>query len=333
MDDVLILDSNGCFKAKPTRYPIYIISKGRAEYGPHTAKALFEMGVDFFIAVEPQEYDAYLASPYIRKDQIITTPFSNHGKGSGPVRNFVWEHSQANGFARHWLMDDNMSEFWRFHNNKRYRVGKGSGIFRAAEDFVDRYENVALAGFQYKFFCIDDYPYPPYILNTRIMSCFLIDNNCPEKWRGKYNEDVDLSIRVLKQGLVSMLFYAFLCGKMRTGTVKGGNTTEIYNNYQDDASLKKSQMLKEMHPDCIELIERYGRSHHHVNLEKIINKDGYPARHNPLILKKGIDIRSEVNNYGMELIREVGTENAYADPDFVKNEYPVGRKSVHGITI
>lgn len=315
--------------SKQPRYPIYIISKGRASYGPHTAKALFNMGVEFKIAVEPQDYDSYLASPYIRKDQILVLPFSNHGKGSGPARNWCWEHSKAAGFNRHWLMDDNIMEFWRFHNNKRYRVDHGSAIFRAAEDYVDRFENVALAGFQYKFFCVDDYPYPPYILNTRIMSCFLIDNHCPEQWRGRYNEDVDLSIRVLKQGLCTMLFYSFLCGKLRTGTVKGGNTEEIYNNYQDDASLKKSQMLKEMHPDCVDLVEKYGRVHHHVNLDAIMNKKGLPGRQNPLVLKKDIDIFNKVDNYGMKLIRDHGTESAHEDPSFSLNEYPRGRKNVH----
>ena len=326
INDELILDSNGELKAKPTRYPIYILSKGRWDTR-HTSKALEAMGVDYFIAVEPQEYDKYAA--VIEPRKVLKLPFSNHGKGSGPARNWCWEHSQENGFKRHWLMDDNMSEFWRLHNNKRYRVGKGSGIFRAAEDFVDRFENVALAGFQYKFFCMDDYPYPPYILNTRIMSCFLIDNDCPEKWRGKYNEDVDLSIRVLKQGLVSMLFYAFLCGKLRTGTVKGGNTSEIYNNYEEDASLKKSAMLKEMHPECIELVEKYGRTHHHVNLDKIINKYGFPARQNALILKKDIEIYNSVNNYGMELARNYNTPDQKIDDQFSKNAYPIGRTSNH----
>lgn len=311
---------------KDPRYPIYIISKGRWKTR-HTSKALESMGVPYYIAVEPQEYDNY--AEVIEPKKVLKLPFSNHGKGSGPARNWCWEHSQENGFKRHWLMDDNISEFWRFNKNKRYRVEKGSGIFRAAEDFVDRFENIALAGFQYKFFCVDDYPYPPYILNTRIMSCFLIDNDCPVKWRGKFNEDVDLSIRVLKEGLTTMLFYAFLCGKLRTGTVKGGNTEEIYNNYQEDASLKKSLMLKEMHPDVVELVERYGRTHHHVNLDAIVNKDGLPARQNPLILKKDVDIVNKVDNYGMRLIREYGTENAYEDPSFSANVYPQGRKSIH----
>jgi len=306
-----------------TRYPIYIISKGRWD-SRYTSKALERMGVPYYIVVEPQEYDNYAA--VIEPTKILTLPFSNHGKGSGPARNWCWEHSQANGFKRHWLMDDNIYEFWRFHNNKRYRIEKGSACFRAAEDFVDRFENVALAGLQYKFFCVDDYLYPPYILNTRIMSCFLIDNSCPHKWRGRYNEDVDLSIRVLKEGLCTMLFYSFLCGKARTGTIKGGNTSEIYNNYQEDASFKKSEMLLQMHPDVVQLAERYGRVHHLVDLEAIMTKDGTLARNTPLILKKDAKIVNAVDNYGMKLIRNYNTPEAYEDVNFSKDVYPTGRK-------
>lgn len=315
--------------SEQSRYPIYIISKGRASYGPHTAKTLYNMGVDFKIAVEPQDYDAYKASPYIREDQILVLPFSNHGLGSGPARNWCWEHAKVAGYKRHWLMDDNLQHFWRLHKNRRYIVDKGSAIFRATEDFVDRFENVALVGLQYKFFAVDSEDYAPYILNTRMMSCILIDNDCPVQWRGKFNEDVDLSIRVLKEGLCTMLVYSFLCGKLRTGTVKGGNTEEIYNNYQDDASYNKSRMLYEMHPDCVELIERYGRAHHYVNLDRIINKYGLPARQNVPILKKDVEIKNMVDNYGMKLYRNYGTPETYEDTDFSLPEYPKGRKNIH----
>jgi hypothetical protein len=313
-----------------TKYPIYIISKGRASYGPHTARALHSMGVHFYITVEQQDYESYKNSPYINEDQILVLPFSNHGLGSGPARNWCWEHSKANGFARHWLLDDNINEFWRLHKNKRYRVGKGAAPFRSIEDFVDRYENIALVSLQYKSFAMDKCPYPPYVMNSRVMSCILIDNNIDIRWRGKYNEDVDLSIRALKEGYVTLLVYAFLCGKLRTGTVKGGNTEEIYNNYQDDASYKKSKMLLEMHPDCVELVERYGRAHHHVNLNNIINKHtGMSARQNKPILKKDVVLHNSVNNYGLELFRNYGTENEEIDYSFSLNEYPKGRKSIH----
>lgn len=312
------------------KYPIYIISKGRADTR-HTAKTLEKMGIPYYIAVEPQEYDVYVKATSAAGDlgTVLELPFSNHGKGSGPARNWCWEHSQANGHARHWLMDDNIDGFVRLHKNKRYRVENGSGIFRATEDFVDRYENVALAGLQYKFFVVDDTNYPPYVLNTRIMSCFLIDNDCPEKWRGKYNEDVDLSIRVLKRGLCTMLIYSFLCGKLRTGTVKGGNTDEIYNNYADDSATTKSQMLKEMHPDCVTIGERYGRVHHFVDLGAIKRADGLPARQNVPILKKDVKIINKADNYGMKLMREFGTDDTYEDKTFSEDVFPRGRKSVH----
>lgn len=312
------------------KYPIYIISKGRAAYGPHTAKALYNLGIDFFIAVEPQEVEAYKKSPYIRPDQILELPFSNHGLGSGPARNWCWEHSLSCGYDRHWLLDDNINEFWRMHRNTRYRIGKGAAPFRSTEDFVDRYENIALASLQYKNFAITKSPYHPYILNSRVMSCILIDNHIDIRWRGKYNEDVDLSIRALKQGYVTMLIYSFLCGKLPTGKVKGGNTDEIYNNYKDDSAYNKSKMLYEMHPDCVELVERYGRAHHHVNLDKIINeKTGFYARQNMPILKKDVTISPGVNNYGLELFRNYGEEDEYIDSDFSLNDYPSGRNSVH----
>lgn len=308
------------------RYPIYIISKGRWE-SRHTSKALEAMGVPYYIAVEPQEYDNYCA--VIDPAKVLKLPFSNHGKGSGPARNWCWEHSKTNGHKRHWLMDDNMSEFWRLHKNKRYRVAEGGGLFSATEDFVDRFENIALAGLQYKFFAADRWGYPPYILNTRIMSCFLIDNDIDIRWRGKYNEDVDLSIRALKEGLCTMLFYFGLCGKLKTGSVKGGNTAEIYNNYQDDSAMKKSQMLYEMHPDCVELIERYGRVHHSVNLDKIVNKYGQPARQNVPILKKDVSILNDVHNYGMQLVGHYNTPEQHELPEFQVKHYPEGRNNIH----
>ena len=102
-----------------TRYPIYIISKGRWE-SRHTSKALERLEIPYYIVVEPQEYDMYCQ--HIDSAKVLTLPFSNHGKGSGPARNWCWEHSIANGHARHWLMDDNIANFGRLHNNKLYVI-------------------------------------------------------------------------------------------------------------------------------------------------------------------------------------------------------------------
>ena len=288
------------------RYPIYILSKGRYDT-MFTMKSLDELGLNYSVAVEPQEYDLYKEAlkdtPFAT---VLVLPFSNHGLGGGPARNYCWEHSQALGFKRHWILDDNIKNFYRFHNNKRIRVNTGA-IFRAAEDYVDRFENVPLSGFQYHFFCPDNYNHPPVLLNTRVMSCLLIENSCKHKWRAKYNEDVDLSLRILKDGDVTMLFYTFLCGKLRTGTVKGGNTTELYGK----GTFEKSKMLVDLHPDVVSLVQKYGRWHHQVDMR--------PFRDNKLRYVKDFKMPNADNNYGMQLAYNFGMENQkIVDPELIK---------------
>ena len=84
-------------------YPIYIISKGRAKTR-HTAKALDAMKVKYFIAVEPQEFQEYKDVINAEFGTVLELPFSNHGKGSGPARNWCWTHSESSGAKRHWLL-------------------------------------------------------------------------------------------------------------------------------------------------------------------------------------------------------------------------------------
>ena len=276
------------------RYPVYIISKGRWE-SRLTSKALEQMRVPYHIVIEPQELDQYAA--VIDRDKILVLPFSNLGQGSIPARNWVWEHSVGQGAVRHWILDDNIKGFRRFNRNQRIRVSDGT-IFGAAEDFIDRYENIALAGFQYTSFgvtdlrrCIDK----PLLINTRIYSCILIQNDIPYRWRGRYNEDTDLSLRVLKDGWCTILFYAFLADKQTTMTMKGGNTDELY---QDDGRLRMAQSLKRQHPDVVTITRKWGRWQHQV--------DYRPFRGNKLKLREGVEIPQGVDNYGMVLVDKAG---------------------------
>src|SRR5262245_58556920 len=259
------------------QFPVYIISKGRAE-SRLTSKALERMSMPYRIVIEPQEFDEYAA--VIDPGKILTLPFSNLGLGSIPARNWVWEHSISEGAARHWILDDNIRAFRRFNQNQRLRVRDGA-IFKAAEDFVLRYENVPLAGMHYYCFantnlvnCIKK----PFLLNSRVYSCMLIENSLPMRWRGRYNEDTDLSLRVLKAGYCTILFYAFLADKIATMTVKGGNTEELYKlNNHHDGRLLMAQSLQRQHPDVVTISHKWGRWQHHV--------DYRPFRNNKLKLR------------------------------------------------
>ena len=272
------------------KYPIYIVSKNRSE-SRLTGKTLDSINVPYYMVIEPQDYENYAS--VMDKSKILVLPFSNHGQGPTAARNWCWEHAIQLGAKRHWVMDDNILHFYRLNRNLRIRVQSGT-IFRSAEDFVDRYPNVPLAGLNYRFFVTSNSKRPPYVTNTRIYSCLLIENDSPYRWRGRYNEDTDISLRILKDGLCTIQFNAFLQGKVATQTVKGGNSAEFYD---EEGTLPKSQYLADLHPDVSQVVWKYDRWHHYVDYE--------PFKYNKLIPREDLIKIEGVNNYGMVLVDNV----------------------------
>jgi len=275
-----------------TKYPIYIISKGRW-LTPYTARSLDEMSIEYLIVVEPNEYDNY--KKVINKEKILIAPedFSKKGQGSIPVRNFVWEHSMSNGHIKHWLLDDNIRGFERLNRNKRGKV-YNDGMFLATESFVDRYTNIAFAGFEYRQFGGGARrKKPPFKMNYRVYSCTLINNTLKYRWRGKYNEDTDICLRALKDGWVTITFNCFLQNKISTMQLKGGNTDTIYNT--GDQRLEFAKSLERQHPDVVKVVWRYNRWHHDVDYK--------PFSKNELIFKPNyIQTKEKINNFNMTVI-------------------------------
>ena len=282
------------------KYPMYIVSKGRAD-SRLTSKALENMGLMYFIIVEAQEYEEYakvidphkvlILPPHYQRDYDTCDDVGEEkSKGPGPARNFAWDHSISYGAERHWVMDDNIASFQRLNRNLMVRCNT-SVIFRCAEDFVDRYQNVYIAGFNYDFFVQSKEVHPPFIRNTRIYSCLLLQNDIPYRWRGRYNEDTDLSLRVLKDGHCTVQFNAFIQEKAQTQTLKGGNTEEFYAK---EGTLPKSEMIAKLHPDCAKVVWKFNRWHHHVDYRRF--------KKNQFIKREDAFIGEGVNNYGMKLI-------------------------------
>ncbi len=253
------------------RFPLYIPSKGRAETA-RTPRALRRIGVPFTIVVERQEYDEYadyfepsellvLDPQYQRGYETLDDLGDSKSKGPGPARNFIWDHSISRGFDWHWVMDDNIIDFYRLNENQRIPFGDGTP-FHAMESFVLRYVNIGMAGPQYVMFAPSRTALPPFVINTRIYSCNLIRNDLPFRWRGRYNEDTDLSLVMLKNGWATVQFNAFLQFKMNTQKLAGGNTDAFYAS---EGTLPKSLMLARTHPDVARVVWRFHRWHHHVD--------------------------------------------------------------------
>lgn len=296
-------------------FPLYIVSKGRFEY-MITSKYLTEMGIKHRIIVEPQEVEKYqqaidsmgllaeiltLDMKYKEKYELCDDLGLTKSTGSGPARNFAWDDSIKRGFSHHWVMDDNIQGFYRLNKNMKLRV-KSKQFFRIMEDFTLRYENVSMSGPNYCMFAPHRQKQPPFTINTKLYSCNLIRNDVPFRWRGRYNEDVILSLDMLKAGWCTIQFNAFLQNKMPTQTLKGGNTDELYEGdnkekgerYSRTGTNEKSLMLARVHPDVAKVTWRFNRVHHIVDYSQFKKK-------NKLIKRKDLEIEEKVNNYGLEL--------------------------------
>lgn len=243
------------------KYPIYIISKGRWEK-PMTANIFLKSNIDFKIAVEPQEYDNYCKT--IPKDNVLKLPFSNLKLGSYPARNFCWDHSVAEGFEKHFLFDDNIQCFSRLTNGKRTKTEPILALL-TLQNFTDRYSNVDLSGYNYRYFVTKDTK-KPFTINTHVYSGMLIRNSSEAKWRMKYNEDVDLCLQILDKKRCTILLNSFLIDKTSTTVkMKGGNQDELYKNNDEKMKMLKSKSLQMVWPNYVDVVERFGRPHHHVN--------------------------------------------------------------------
>lgn len=298
------------------RFPLYIPTKGRSEY-MITSKVLTELGVPHFLIVESQQIPDYekaiakwnllativpLDMKYKEQYELCDDLGLTRSTGPGPARNAAWAHAIENGHAWHWVMDDNITSFRRLNQNEKVKVSNGA-IFRAMEDFVLRYKNVAMAGPNYYMFAPARHKLPPFVTNTRIYSCNLIRNDVPQRWRGRYNEDTIISLDMLKAGWCTIQFNAFLQQKMPTQMIGGGNTQEFYHaegklaagaRYADNGTLAKSQMQVKVHPDVSRLVWKFGRVHHHV--------DYSPFKANKLVRNPEVEIPTTPNNYGMNLV-------------------------------
>lgn len=198
-------------------YPIYVPSRCRAEIKNFTVDALKESGLNYYIVVEPREYEEYIKY----NDPKMVLSMEESDQGIAYARNFCKRHSIESGFSHHWQIDDNIKNFAKRVNNKNVPCSAKECIV-PVEKTVNQYENIGLAGLSHILFafsksCAID-------INKQIYSCFLVKNDVKSDWRPKTIEDTDYSLQVLSLGFTTVMFNRMLMNKATTMTVKGGNT-------------------------------------------------------------------------------------------------------------
>jgi len=278
------------------KYPIFIPTKSRFKT-PLTINMFKKQRVDFTIVIEEQEYDDY--AKIVDKSNILVVPHKN--KGVTQTRNWLWNYAESKGYEKYWTFDDNIGRVYRRNHNRKIQVADGTYL-KVIEDFADRYENLYLIGMNYSGFAPTRDNCPIFYLNTRVYSNMLLTTNAKfsngEKirWKLFYNEDTDLCLRLLKDGLPTLQLNAFLIDKTATMVLKGGNT-EYYQSEECKGRYKFVEELVNAHSDVVTFTEKFNRTHHQVNYK--------PFRKNKLVRKQGLVIPNRINEYGMELVDKI----------------------------
>lgn len=243
------------------QFPVYVISKGRA-YNPMTARHFEKAGIDYLIAVEPQEAEEYVKA--VGKDHVLILPFSNLGVGSYPARNYCWEHAKAKGYKYHWLFDDNILAFKTWINGRRRNTDEVLKALTYVERNAIR-SSVSITGFEEPNFVVKP-PRVPFKYNCHVYSAMLIRNDIPWRWRLKYNEDVDLCLQVLHGGGTTSSCVYYMADKVSTSMkMKGGNQSELYKGNDPKKKLLKAKMLEAVWLQYAKTVIRFGRYHHYVD--------------------------------------------------------------------
>lgn len=244
--------------ASKHEYPVYIVSKGRA-FNPLTAKNFEAAGIDYLIAIEPQEKEEY--EKVLASKRLLVLPFSNLGLGSFPARNFCWEHSKNRGYKYHWIFDDNILFFMKWVDGIRQKCLDINSALLYVEQFVKK-QTIDIGGFEEPNFSVR-IPKKPFKINCHVYSALLIRNDLPFRWRLKYNEDIDLCLQVLHNGGKTSSCVYYLANKVSTADkMKGGNQDELYKLNDPKKKLLKAKMIQKQWPQYAKTVIRFNRIHH-----------------------------------------------------------------------
>ena len=235
-------------------WPIWIPSRGRPRSS--TARVLAEAGLDFRIAVLPEDEEAYVAQ--WGESRVAVLPFQS-AEGAVPSRNWIWEQAVLAGAAWHWQLDDNISR-WSTCTGDRWkrRTVPPAEALEAAERLAARYRNVGIVGHEYEMF--GHTIAKPFTVNRKVYSSLLIRTDLPFRWRGRYNADVDLCLQALTSGWCTIRLQGYLADKRRTLEQSGGNTPR----YQGTGRLAMADEIVRRWPGLVSIRWRWGRPQHYV---------------------------------------------------------------------
>lgn len=228
--------------------PLIICSKGRSG----TAKFLQYLNEEKFpatVLVEWHELHAY--SNAFQKLKIVTIP--ERDKGLGWARNKAKRHMENEGHDAFWLIDDDMTGFFRREGTKLIKAGME--VFDAAEKQFEE-AGIAYGSLEYRQFAWS--ATKPLIMNSFCDGCYYIDNvltagiNFDHNLPGKV--DRDFAMQVIRAGKKTARTTMFAFSTPACGSNAGGQKEIMYDAGLADVSCK--MMIEKWGSDIVRPIDK-----------------------------------------------------------------------------
>ena len=253
------------------RFPVYINTRGRPQT-QLTANALLKIGITPILVVEAAEeaiYKQYNPDCIVKVwpqryyDEYEKTPELDPHPTTGIGHNFAWDDARAAGFTHHWIMDDNIRDFYVWSKGRRaYMRSQKALVWH--EDFMLKYENLAGISLGMAFTMKSK----PITLNTRLYCAVLYRNDLNKygiTYRRGLNDDTIVSLDILSTGYFCTA-ESHVVGIIKQGTSRktrlNGGMTDFY---AQGGFIKKSAELVRLYPQYAKTVIKFKRIHHEVD--------------------------------------------------------------------
>lgn len=233
----LVAISSLDLKQKP-QYPIFIPSKGRAQYATAASairgSSIIVPAIPHTLVVEPQDEKSYRLNHPLA--DILVLPKSN--QGITYVRQFILDYARSKGFLKYWQIDDNISG-WMVKLNGILQQVSPLYVLSEIEKATNQDPSVALAGTDYQQFAALNAKETS--LNTRVYCCVLTRTDTGINYRPEteMKEDVDFCLQHLSKGYKTTLFHKYAMQKPAMGKTKKGGLTDKYKAGLDSSAAER----------------------------------------------------------------------------------------------
>lgn len=206
------------------KYPIYILSSGRAKTAT-TMGLLQQEDIPYTLVIDPQDKSSYKKEFPDARFIILKKDF----QGNAYARKAILKDAESLGVKFSWQLDDDLVAFLRRIDKKNIRCSPRK-VMKPIEKYVDSYKNIGIAGPAYSLWAFGYTD--PISMNRQSASCMLIrsDTGCQFDTSLSGCVDTDFHMQILSKKLCTVRFNQLLLTTMKTGTLRGGCTDSDYKN-------------------------------------------------------------------------------------------------------